>query len=66
MLTYGDGVADVDIAKLLEFHRAHGKLATITAVQPLGRFGALQIDEGEVVGQFSAPAVRALPGEALG
>ena len=58
MLTYGDGVADVDIAKLLEFHRAHGKLATITAVQPLGRFGALQIDEGEVVGQFSAPAVR--------
>ena len=36
MLTYGDGVADVDIAKLLEFHRAHGKLATITAVQPLG------------------------------
>jgi glucose-1-phosphate cytidylyltransferase len=58
MLTYGDGVADVDIAKLLEFHREHGKLATITAVQPLGRFGALQIDE-DVDGQALAPAVRA-------
>jgi glucose-1-phosphate cytidylyltransferase len=45
MLTYGDGVADLDIRKLVDFHRAHGKLATITAVQPLGRFGALQIDE---------------------
>ena len=50
MLTYGDGVADVDIAKLLEFHRAHGKLATITAVQPLGRFGSLEIDDDESVG----------------
>ena len=45
MLAYGDGVADVDIAKLLEFHRAHGKLATITAVQPLGRFGSLEIED---------------------
>src|SRR4026207_354112 len=50
MLTYGDGVADVDMAHLLEFHRAHGRLATITAVQPLGRFGTLEIEEGEVVG----------------
>ena len=58
MLTYGDGVADVDIAKLLDFHRAHGKLATITAVQPLGRFGALQIDEDEGDAQVTAPAVR--------
>jgi glucose-1-phosphate cytidylyltransferase len=58
MLTYGDGVADVDIGKLLDFHRAHGRLATITAVQPLGRFGAMQIDENEAVGQFDAPAVR--------
>jgi glucose-1-phosphate cytidylyltransferase len=47
MLTYGDGVANVDIRELLAFHRSHGKLATITAVQPLGRFGALQIDEDE-------------------
>ncbi len=59
MLTYGDGVADVDIAKLVEFHNAHGRLATVTAVQPLGRFGAMQIADDDVVGQFSAPAVRA-------
>lgn len=42
-LTYGDGVADVDIKKLLEFHRSHGKLATMTATQPPGRFGALSL-----------------------
>ena len=59
MLTYGDGVADVDIRALVAFHRAHGRLATITAVQPLGRFGAMQIDDGETVEQFTAPAVRA-------
>ena len=45
MLTYGDGVADVDIGALLAFHRAHGKAATVTAVRPLGRFGALWLDE---------------------
>ena len=44
MLTYGDGVADVDITALVEFHRAHGKQATVTAVQPLGRFGAMDIE----------------------
>ena len=43
-LTYGDGVADVDIAALVAFHRAHGTLATVTAVPPPGRFGALEID----------------------
>ena len=59
MLTYGDGVADLDISELLAFHRGHGKLATITAVQPLGRFGALQIDDGPGDGPISAPAVRA-------
>jgi len=66
MLTYGDGVSDVDIGKLLEFHRAHGKLATITAVQPLGRFGALQIDEEQVNGPLSAPAVRAFQEKPMG
>jgi glucose-1-phosphate cytidylyltransferase len=66
MLTYGDGVADVDIAKLLEFHRAHGRLATITAVQPLGRFGALQIDEDQVSGAVAAPAVRAFHEKPVG
>ena len=59
MLTYGDGVSNVDMTKLLDFHRAHGRLATITAVQPLGRFGALQIAEDEVDGPLAAPAVRA-------
>jgi glucose-1-phosphate cytidylyltransferase len=66
MLTYGDGVADLDMAKLLEFHRAHGKLATITAVQPLGRFGALQIDEDLVDGPLPAPAVRAFQEKPVG
>ena len=58
-VTYGDGVADIDIGRLLEFHRAHGRLATITAVQPLGRFGALQIDDEPDDGTVDAPAVRA-------
>jgi len=49
LLTYGDGVADIDAARLLEFHREHGKLITMTAVQPAGRYGALSIgSEGEV------------------
>ena len=42
-MTYGDGVSSVDISSLVKFHRAHGKLATMTAVQPPGRFGALEI-----------------------
>jgi len=46
--TYGDGVADIDIAALLAFHRASGRLATLTAVQPPGRFGVLDIHEGAV------------------
>jgi len=47
MLTYGDGVCDVDIKKLVKFHKDNGKLATITAIQPGGRFGALDIDESD-------------------
>lgn len=47
-LTYGDGVADVDLNALVEFHNAHGKQATVTAVAPPGRFGALEIVEGGV------------------
>src|SRR5947209_3428602 len=43
MLTYGDGVSDVDLKKLLQFHKDHGKIATVTAVQPEGRFGSLEI-----------------------
>jgi glucose-1-phosphate cytidylyltransferase len=50
--TYGDGLADVDITASIEFHRSHGRLATVTAVQPPGRFGALAMD-GEVVTGFA-------------
>ena len=50
--TYGDGVADVDISASIDFHRRHGKLATVTAVQPPGRYGALTI-EGEKVQGFT-------------
>jgi len=46
--TYGDGVADVDLAALAAFHRGHGKQATVTAVSPPGRYGALEIDAGRV------------------
>jgi glucose-1-phosphate cytidylyltransferase len=52
MLTYGDAVASVDLHKLLEFHRAHGRLATVTAVRPAARFGELQFDGDRVV-QFA-------------
>ncbi|MBD3169387.1 MAG: glucose-1-phosphate cytidylyltransferase [candidate division Zixibacteria bacterium] len=52
MLTWGDGVSDVDLDKLLQFHRSHGKLATLTAVRPPARFGHLEF-EGEKVVQFS-------------
>ena len=45
MLTYGDGVSYVDLPKILSFHKKSGKIATVTAVQPTGRFGALEIDE---------------------
>lgn len=49
MVTYGDGVADIDIGALLNFHRAHGKLATVTAVRPASRFGVLDVaDDGGV------------------
>jgi glucose-1-phosphate cytidylyltransferase len=46
--TYGDGVGDIDITKSIEFHKAHGKLATLTATFPPGRFGALDMSAGQV------------------
>ena len=52
-LTYGDGVADINIKSLLDFHHAHGKLATVTAVNPPSRFGILKIDEQNEVKQFN-------------
>src|SRR5581483_9467939 len=51
LMTYGDGVADVNIAALVAYHRAHGKLATVTAVRPPARFGGLEM-EGDLVGRF--------------
>ena len=53
--TYGDGVADVDIARQIAFHRQHGKLATVTAVQPPGRYGALDIEGDRVAGFTEKP-----------
>jgi glucose-1-phosphate cytidylyltransferase len=55
-LTYGDGVADIDITKEIAFHQRHGKLATIAAVQPPGRYGALQTREGKVIQFVEKPA----------
>jgi glucose-1-phosphate cytidylyltransferase len=55
-LTYGDGVSDVDIAKLLEFHKSHGKLVTLTSVNPEQRYGTLDVDEGGRVLDFREKA----------
>ena len=52
MLTWGDGVCDVDLHALLEFHRRHGKLATVTAVHPPARFGQMRLD-GPLVAEVS-------------
>ena len=49
LLTYGDGVADINISELLDYHKKHGKIATVTAVQPEARFGAMELgDDGSV------------------
>lgn len=53
--TYGDGVSDLHIGELIAFHRAHGKLATVTAVQPPGRYGALAMDDAAVRGFIEKP-----------
>jgi glucose-1-phosphate cytidylyltransferase len=50
--TYGDGVSDIDISKLIKYHHSHGKLATLSAVRPPGRFGALKITKDNYVSQF--------------
>lgn len=56
MMTYGDGVSDVDLGKLLEFHKEKKATATITAIQPGGRFGVLDIDEDQRVNRFAEKA----------
>jgi glucose-1-phosphate cytidylyltransferase len=53
--TYGDGVSNIDIASSIAFHKMHGKLATVTAVQPPGRYGALTIDGSKVSGFTEKP-----------
>jgi glucose-1-phosphate cytidylyltransferase len=56
MLTYGDGLSDVNILKLIDFHKSHKKFVTVTAAQPLGRFGSLDISEtSEVAGFIEKP-----------
>ena len=52
-LTYGDGVADIDVQKLVAFHRSHGKIATVTAVRPGSRYGELVLDEKDAVKAFA-------------
>lgn len=52
MLTYGDGVSDVDVSKLVEFHKSHGKIATMTAVNVGQRFGVLDIDDSNSINSF--------------
>ena len=49
MMTYGDGLANVNVRKLYEFHKSHGKLATLTAVRPSARFGEINFDEDKVI-----------------
>jgi glucose-1-phosphate cytidylyltransferase len=53
--TYGDGLADVDIGKLIVFHKSHGKKATVTAVQPPGRYGAIEKSGDQVTGFIEKP-----------
>ncbi len=55
MLTYGDGVANVDIRELLAFHKSHGKMVTVTAVRPTARFGQLAIHENQVTQFLEKP-----------
>ena len=56
MLTYGDGVSDIDMGEVLALHRREGRLATVTAAQPIGRFGALMIEGTRVTGFQEKPA----------
>ncbi len=58
MATYGDGVADIDVDSLLKFHRAHGRLATVTAVRPSSRYGELSFEGGTVQTFQEKPQVR--------
>ena len=58
MMTYGDGVANINIRELVDFHKAHGKLATVTAVRPPARFGSLTLEGSNVRGFAEKPQLR--------
>ena len=53
MVTYGDGIADIDIEKLMAFHKSHGKIATITGVHPISRWGLVNTDTNSIVTEFA-------------
>ncbi len=57
LLTYGDGLADINVPELIAFHEQHGKLATVTAVRPPGRFGEIDVEDGRVVDFSEKPAL---------
>ena len=57
MLTWGDGVSDVNLDKLLEFHKSHGKLATLTAVRPPARYGYMKFDQNKVIEFTEKPQI---------
>lgn len=52
LCTYGDGLADIDLKELIDFHISHGKIATVTTVKPLSRFGVMEVDDNGIVTQF--------------
>lgn len=66
MLTYGDGVSNVDLSKLLEFHRSHGKLATMTVVHPPARFGKVELEEDQVMSFIEKPQFAGEHGRQVG
>ena len=57
MLTYGDGLANIDVNQLIDFHKSHGKLITVTAVRPAARFGELNIDGDRVTSFHEKPQI---------
>lgn len=64
-LTYGDGVADLDIAEVVAFHRRHGRIGTVTGVRPAGRFGVMTYDEGGDATRITSFAEKPQAGEGL-
>ena len=58
LLTYGDGVSNIDVDKLLEFHKSHGKMVTVSAVRPVARFGELNLDKNKVVDFEEKPQLK--------